>query len=413
MVKERIIKIGIRLFLGLVLVMSLVNVASLHAFAKYDEESVSEGNNAFVFDIYAKLKDNNGNLFLSPFSISTALAMTYAGARGDTATQMAEVLHFALDQEHLHPAFFNLMQGLKAEPQKSGFELSIANALWGQAGYEFHQEFIDITQRYYEAGFKEVDFKTNAEEARGIINKWVEDETKNKIKDLIRPGILTEYTRLVLTNAIYFKGKWALQFKKDETKPEEFELLTGEKIKVPMMNQTEEFNYTENETLQVLEMPYQGDRLSMVIFLPKEKKGISQLEDALNLENIKTWLATLRKQEVIVTMPKFKMTAEFELGATLQSLGMTDAFDKQKADFSGIAPLTLKEGWLYIDKVVHKAFVDVNEEGTEAAAATAVVMTEKAGEPLLIFCADHPFIFIIRDRRSGSILFIGRVMDPR
>ena len=392
-------------------IFTLWQGTSLFALDEPEKEIIVQGNNKFAFDLYSQVKQNEGNLFLSPFSISTALAMTYAGARGNTETQMAETLHFSLTQERLHPAFLTLMQELQADSVRGGYELSIANALWGQEGYKFHQAFTDITKKYYEAGFKEVDFIKNTEQTRQTINTWVEEKTKDKIKELIRPGILTELTRLVLTNAIYFKGKWMLQFKKEATRSAPFELISGEKVEVPMMNQAKEFNYSENETTQILEMPYEGDNLSMVILLPKEKKGIRGLEKLLNPEDFKNWLSTLRKQEVIVSLPRFKMTSEFLLNEALKSLGMADAFDMKLADFSGMTPDPVG---LYISKVIHKAFVDVNEEGTEAAAATAVVMTRRGmPEPKPVFCADHPFIFIIRDKSSDSILFIGRVMDPR
>ena len=404
-------KRGIVLLFTLAVIFIIWQGTSLFALDEPDKEIVVQGNNKFAFDLYSQVKQNDGNLFLSPFSISTALAMTYAGARGNTETQMAETLHFSLTQERLHPAFLTLMQELQADSARSGYELSIANALWGQEGYKFHEAFIDITKNYYEAGFKEVDFVKNTESTRQTINRWVEEKTKDKIKELIKPDILTELTRLVLTNAIYFKGKWMSQFKKESTKPAPFELTNGEKVELPMMNQAKEFNYSENDTVQILEMPYEGNKLSMVIFLPKEKKGIRGLENLLKAENVKDWLSTLRKQEVIVSLPRFKMTSEFLLNEALKSLGMADAFDMKLANFSGMTPDPVG---LYISKVIHKAFVDVNEEGTEAAAATAVVMTLRGmPEPKPVFRADHPFIFIIRDKSSDSILFIGRVMDPR
>lgn len=382
------------------------------ALEKTDKNLVVKGNHKFAFDLYSQVGKGDGNLFFSPLSISTALAMTYAGARGNTEAQMAQALHFSLSQERLHPGYSVLMQELQAEPAQSGFEFSIANALWGQSGYEFHKEFIDTTREYYDAGFKEVDFVKDAEQARGTINSWVEAKTRDKIKELIKPGILTDLTRLVLTNAIYFKGQWMSQFKKERTRPEPFELMSGEKIEVPMMNQTRELNYSEDETAQILEMPYEGNQLSMVIFLPKEKKGVKDLESLLGAETFKNRVSALRKQDVIVSLPKFKMTSEFFLSKELKALGMTDAFDTELADFSGMTPDPVG---LYISEVIHKAFVDVNEEGTEAAAATAVVMTLTAmmPEPKPVFRADHPFIFIIRDKGSDSILFIGRVMDPR
>lgn len=401
----------IALLFTVAVIFTIWQGTSLFALDEPDKEIVVQGNNKFAFDLYSQVKQSDGNLFLSPFSISTALAMTYAGARGNTETQMAETLHFSLSQERLHPAFLTLMQGLQADSARSGYELSVANALWGQEGYKFHEAFIDITKNYYEAGFKEVDFVKNIESTRQTINRWVEGKTKDKIKELIKPGILTELTRLVLTNAIYFKGRWMSQFKKESTRPEPFELINGDKAQVSMMNQAKEFSYFENETAQILEMPYEEDKLSMVILLPKEKKGISGLEKLLNPENFRSWLSILRKQEVIVSLPRFKMTSEFLMNEALKSLGMADAFDMKLADFSGMTPDPIG---LYISKVIHKAFVDVNEEGTEAAAATAVVMTLRGmPEPKPVFRADHPFIFIIRDIRSGSILFIGRVMDPR
>ena len=396
------------------LVMAFAAGQGTNTFAleKTDKDLVVEGNHQFAFDLYSQVGKGDGNLFFSPFSISTALAMTYAGAKGNTETQMAQTLHFSLSQERLHPGYSALMHGLQADPAHSGFELSIANALWGQSGYEFHKEFIDITGDHYDAGFNEVDFVKDTEQARGTINRWVEEKTRDKIKELIKPGILTDLTRLVLTNAIYFKGQWMSQFKKERTLPEPFELMNGEKVEVPMMNQTREFNYSENETAQILEMPYEGNKLSMVIFLPKEKRDIKELEGLLETENFNHWVSTLQKQEVIVSLPKFKMISEFLLNETLEALGMTDAFDVASADFSGMTPDPVG---LYISAVVHKAFVDVNEEGTEAAAATAVVMTLRSAmpEPKPVFRADHPFIFVIRDKSSDSILFVGRVMDPR
>lgn len=400
------------LLLALFVIWSIGHGTGVLASDSDDKAAAVEGNNRFAFNLYSQVKQNDGNLFISPFSISTALAMTYAGAGGNTQTQMAKTLSFSLSQDHLHPAFLTLMQALQADAVKTGYELSIANALWGQKGQDFHKAFIDITRDFYTAGFKQVDFVKDTELTRQTINGWVEEKTKDKIKELIKPGILTGFTRMVLTNAIYFKGQWMSQFRKKSTRPEPFELMGGESVAVPMMNQSREFSYAENKTTQILEMPYKGANLSMVVLLPKGKKGIQDLEDSLNVDNLKDWLSVLREQEVVVFLPKFKMTSGFLLNEALKSLGMTDAFDAGLADFSGMTP---NPAGLYISDVIHKAFVDVNEEGTEAAAATAVVMRVKAAFPesMVVFRADHPFVFIIRDVRSGSILFIGRVMDPR
>ena len=372
-----------------------------------DKETVIAGNNEFALELYAKLRENKGNLFFSPYSISTALAMTYGGARENTAKQMAEVMRFTLEQKKLHPAFAELIKDLNAE--KKGYQLSVANALWGQEGYNFLADFIELTKNNYGAGLNEVDFANATEDARQTINAWVEKQTQDKIKELLKPGIINELTRLVLTNAIYFKGNWAVQFKKEKTKDALFTLPDGKKIDVPMMNQTGNFKYGEGEGLKILEMPYVDGELSMVILLPEKDDGITDLEESLNTKNLKQWLQGIVKQEVIVALPKFKTTSEFLLNKVLESMGMTDAFSGKEADFSG---LNGTKHDLYITAVVHKAFVDVNEEGTEAAAATAVIIGTKSARQTTTFRADHPFIFFIRDTRSGGILFMGRVEKP-
>jgi serpin B len=255
-----------------------------------------------------------------------------------------------------------------------------------------------------------VNFVKAAEQARQTINQWVERQTNGKIKDLISRGLLDSMTRLVLTNAIYFKGNWASQFKEDRTREGPFDLLDGSKVQVPMMNQTEQFGYAETDTLQVLELPYVGEELSMVILLPKRTDGIGELERELAGESLSKWLGAVRRQEVIVSMPKFKLTSKFSLGQVLRSMGMTAAFSEQ-ADFSGMTG----GRDLFISAVVHQAYVDVNEEGTEAAAATGVTMRVTSVGPVRtpVFRADHPFIFLIRDTTSDSILFLGRVMNPQ
>ena len=373
--------------------------------------SLVKGNTDFAIDLYSKLKEKDGNLFFSPLSISTAFAMTFAGTEGNTATQIAQVLHFGMDKDGLSGAFSDLTASLSATTAQSGYELDIANALWAQSGYKLRKSFLDIVKTYYNSGFKEVDFKSETELTRQTINKWIEEKTNNKITDLIGEGTLTRLTRLVLTDAVYFKGKWASQFEKKDTIEETFKLLSGEEIKVPMMRQKREFNYFENDKLQILEMPYIGNKLSMVIFLPKKPDGLKETESLITPTGVKDWLSGLYMQVVHVDFPKFKMTSQFSLGNTLELMGMTDVFSDRNADFSGIS--SDKEG-PYISEVIHKAYVDVNEEGTEAAAATAVVMMGRGlPPPMPYFTANHPFIFIIRDISSGSILFMGRVVDPR
>ena len=372
--------------------------------------SLAKRNNVFALDLYAKLKDSDGNIFLSPYSISTALAMTYAGARVDTATQIAQVFHFEADQAKNNASFKRLQRNLNDAGAKGSFELNAANALWAQKGYAFEPEYLKVVKEDYDAKAQEVDFKDAAETSRRIINTWVEDKTKNKIQDLIPQGALTDLTRLVLTNAIYFKGKWESQFEKDMTKDAPFNLMDGTTCQVPMMNKTKEFLYGEDAGAQVLSMPYKGNDLSMVIILPKEKDGIGRIERDLSIKNRLATTGFLKMKEVIVSIPRFKITSEFELSHTLGNMGMSYAFDGNKADFSG---MTGKKN-LFISKVIHKAFVDVDEEGTEAAAATAVVSDELCTSPIKVnrFIADRPFLYVIRDNHSGSILFMGRITNP-
>jgi serpin B len=376
-----------------------------------NQQALVGGNNKFAIELFAKLQSQQGNLFLSPYSISTALAMTYAGACGTTQEQMAKALQFptpTLSNEQFHNAFGGIIRQLNEAGKKGGYELVVANALWGQKDYKFLQEFLTLVRTNYDGDLKQVDFVNQTEAARKTINDWVENKTKGKIKELIKPGTLDSMTRLVLTNAIYFKGKWASQFKPDKTQDAPFTLLGGEKVNVPMMNQTSNFGYTETDTAQVLEMPYVNNDLSMVVLLPKKLDGVNELEKEMTSETIAGWLAKLHKREVQVWLPRFKLTCEFELAKVLGSMGMPDAFCA-KADFSGMTGN--KE--LFISAVVHKAYVEVNEEGTEAAAATGVAMKlTSVPLPPPVFKADHPFVFLIRDNHTGSILFLGRTANP-
>ncbi|MBM4025340.1 MAG: serpin family protein [Planctomycetes bacterium] len=398
-----------------------------------DARRVAHGNNCFALELYGKLQEQPGNLFFSPYSISTALAMTYAGASGRTQEQMAQALCFPtattvaqspsaeggsaplpvpepLSQEAFARAFGTIVRSLNERGGRGKYELRVANALWGQKEYKFLAPFIKVVEDHYRGRLERVDFVQAAEKARQTINGWVEKQTNGKIKDLLGPGVLDRMTRLVLTNAVYFKGDWASQFRKDRTEDGPFTLLDGGKVQVPLMNQQATFGYGETDTLQALEMPYAGGELSMVILLPKQRGGLGAVEKTLTEENVSKWLSGLRKQEVIITIPRFKMTHKLNMGAVLQSMGMTDAFSGQ-ADFSG---MTGRQD-LFLSAVVHQAYVDVNEEGTEAAAATGAVMSLVSMAPARIpeFRADHPFLFLIRDLPTGSLLFLGRVMNPQ
>jgi serpin B len=374
-----------------------------------DIAAVVKGDTEFALRLYGQLGKEEGNLFFSPFSISTALAMTYAGARGDTADEMAKALDFTVSQDRLHPAFAAVLAQINEGGKKRGYQLSVANALWGQQGFGFLPDFLNLTRDRYGAGLHEVDFVNATEAARKLINAWVEKETQDKIKDLLPPGVLTVDTRLVLTNAIYFKGFWAEKFKKEFTHEEPFKTSASTTVKVPLMQRTGDYLYLDGGDFQALELPYQGKDLSMVVLLPKKVDGLGDFEQKLTEANLTGWLGKLRKQEVQVALPQFKMTKEFSLNDALKALGMRRAFIPGGADFTGMSGSGKK---LFISAVVHKAFVDVNEEGTEAAAATGVVINKESARITPVFQADHPFVFLIRDNRSGSVLFMGRLSNP-
>ena len=376
--------------------------------AKIDTQTVVAGNSDFAFELYQQLRETEGNLFFSPYSISTALALTYAGARDDTEKQMAETLGFDLRQDLFHVTFGKLQKQLNEQGKKGDYQLSVANALWLQKDYELLKEFIDLNKTHYDAGLSRVDFKKQAEKARKTINEWVEKKTNQKIKNLIPAGTLDAMTRLVLTNAVYFKGDWASQFDPKDTEEADFYVSSEKKARADLMYKKADFKYAETENLQILELPYKGEDLSMVVLLPKKNCDIAMLEESLTTENLSKWLKTLRSREVIVHLPKFKLTSHFELAGVLGKMGMTDAFSP-RADFSGMTG----NRDLFISAVLHKAYVDVNEEGTEAAAATGVVMKLTAmPTPPPVFRADRPFVFMIKDNASNSILFVGRLTNP-
>jgi serpin B len=378
-----------------------------------------EGNTAFAFDLYEALKGKDGNLFYSPHSISVALAMTYAGARGSTAEQMADTLEFLLEQDRLHPAFNWLDAELASRGEGAqgkdgeGFRLNIVNAIWGQKDYEFLSGFLDVLAENYGAGLRILDFVTEPEESRITINDWVSDQTEDRIKDLIPQGAIDALTRLVLTNAIYFNAAWEYTFDEDITADGPFYLLDGGQVTVPMMKQTEAFGYTDGEGYQAVELRYDvgelpdGKPLSMVIILPEDGQ-FEVFEEELQAQKVNNIIGDLQVTEVALTMPKFEFESEFSLKDTLAEMGMPVAFSGA-ADFSG---MTGNLG-LAIADVLHKAFVSLDEAGTEAAAATAVIVGETAmpAEPTEV-TIDRPFIFLIRDIETGAILFVGRVMNP-
>ena len=372
-----------------------------------------EGNSAFAFDLYQALRQQEGNLFYSPHSISVALAMTYAGARSETAQQMADTLHFMLEQERLHPAFNWLdaelaSRGEGAEGKDGeGFRLNIVNAIWGQKDYSFLTDFLDVLAENYGAGLRILDFINETEESRLAINDWVSDQTEGRIEDLIPQGVITWLTRLVLTNAIYFNAAWAYPFDDKVTANGPFYLLDGGQVTVPMMRQTESFGYTEGEVYQAIELLYDGDELSMIIMLPEDGQ-FEVFEEGLQADKVSGIIGGLQFTEVALTMPQFEFDSEFSLKDTLAEMGMPIAFSNG-ADFSGMTG----SPELFVSDVIHKAFVAVDEAGTEAAAATAVPMELTAvPEPVVEVTIDRPFIFLIRDIETGAILFVGRVLNP-
>jgi serpin B len=377
-----------------------------------DVSTIAQENNAFAIDLYSKLNSDPGNLFFSPASVTSAFAMAYAGARGATATEMASTLHFALPPDRLHPAMGALLTQLNGPHEN--YELHLANALWAEKTQHFLPDYTSLVKRDYGAGFQPVDFHANPEAARALINNWVAQQTKQKILNLVPAGSVTPLTRLILTNAIYFKAAWASQFSKSQTQNEDFHLSPTKSVKTDLMHQSKGGAYFRGPAFQALELPYLRNDLSMIVLLPDDPDGLPALEKSLTAASLNTWINSLSYEErIIVTFPRFKITRQFELSSTFESLGMKQAFESGIADFSGITG----DKSFSISAAIHKAYIDVDEEGTEAAAATAVMMVGAAMRPApppppIVFRADHPFLFLIRDNQSGAVLFLGRLIDP-
>jgi serpin B len=382
-----------------------------------DLGAVVSDNNAFALDLYQQLRAQPGNLFYSPFSISEALAMAWAGARGETEEAMATALHFSLPQDRLHPAMNAVdlalaSRGHDAQGSDGGaFRLNIANAMWGQLGYQFQPTFLDALGENYGAGMHVVDFIKSPEDSRGIINQWVSDRTEGKIKDLLPSGTVTPDTRLVLTNAIYFNAAWATPFEAKDTKPADFTRRDGSTIQVPTMAGFPETGYGEGADYAAVSLPYDAGvdkphELEMVLVLPKG--DIDAFEATLDATKLDEVVKSLSEHGVTLTMPRYTIASQFSLNETLGKMGMGVAFDAGKADFTGINAA----GKLYISDVVHKAWVTVDEAGTEAAAATGVVFGETSAPEPATLHLDHPYVFFIRDIATKAILFIGRVEDP-
>ncbi len=372
-----------------------------------DLSKLVEANNEFALDLYHKIDNGDGNLFYSPYSISLALAMTYAGAEGQTEQQMAGTLNFSLPEKKLHRAFNYLDQSL-SDRNDENFTLNVSNSFWSQKNYHFEEEYLDTLAVNYGAGIRVLDFLNEPDLSRETINKWVENETENKIKDLLPKGAVTSKTRAVITNAIYFNAFWKLPFEESATEFRNFTLLNGKEKDVEMMSQTEEFKYAQDTDYKAVELPYQGkSNMSMLVILPNRTQ-FEEFENKLNIELLEDIIAKLEPRGVSLKIPKFEYEAKLDLKEILKEMGMPSAFSSS-ANFSG---MTGDES-LFISKFLHKAFVSVDEKGTEAAAATAVGFEEEAVTPQVEMNIDSPFIFLIRDNETGTILFAGRVTNPR
>ncbi|MBP2133955.1 serpin B [Methanomicrobium sp. W14] len=379
-------------------------------------KAVLSANNNFAFSLYRTLSGENSvdtNLFFSPYSISSVFALVYEGAKGDTASQISSAFYFPENTATLREGYKEMNSALNSGNE--GYDLSTANALWAEKTYPFLESYINTAEDYYSANTTNLDFVNRPEESRTEINDWTSGKTNGKITDLIPEGMIDSSTMLVITNAIYFKGEWVKQFDKNETTKSDFTTASGKTVSVDMMKRTDDgaiFGYNETDSLQVLDMPYSGDNgenLSMLVLLPKDG-SLKTAEDVLSSGRLENITSSLKEQRVIVGFPKFKLETEYSLPQTLKKMGITDAFTSG-ADLSGMDG----KKDLFISGVVHKAYVDVNEEGTEAAAATGATVSLTAvmnENPVPVFIADHPFIFVIQDDDTGNILFIGRLCNP-
>lgn len=375
-------------------------------------EPAPDNGTEFALSLYRKLSISDDNLFLSPSSVETALSMTLNGARGRTESQMAGVLGITPGEIQSHNLAMSRHGKVVGKiEKKGGITLSEANSLFPQKGFRLSSAWLRDISRHYGAAITPVNYLTETEKARVTINRWVEKKTRERIRDLIGPGILDAMTRLTLVNAVYFNGDWEKPFRKENTVEAPFRTGTGTTAVTPFMHQTAVFRYAESGPLQLLELPYAGNDVSMLVVLPNKETPFSAIENTLGTKTLDLWEQGLAEKKVEVFLPRFMTTAAFRLDKVLKEMGMTDAFNENLADFSGMVD---DRSRLFIGAVLHKAFVDVNEKGTEAAAATAVVMQLKSAlpEPVPVFRADRPFLFLIREKSTGRILFIGRLNDP-
>ena len=392
--------IAISILIGVVILTDSSSINSKIPLSLFENHKIIDANNQFSLDMYSELiKENDDNVFLSPTSISSTFAILYEGANNNTESEIGEVFGFVSDDSKRRDGFAALQQLLN--PKNEKYNLQLANALWIADGFELLPDYIDTAITYYDSKVESLDF--SSKNAVNTINAWTSEKTNGKIEKIF--DNLDSETRLVITNAIYFKGTWVNQFESEKTRDMEFWATEDEFMYAPTMNLPRtDLNYARDENVQILELPYDGSDISMLVFLPEHVNGLKSLEESLTVEKISHWRSELEPVKIAVSLPKFTMDTSYDLKKPLLNLGMVDAFDNGASDFSG---MTDSQG-LFVAKVVHKAFVDVNEEGTEAAAATGIAMLQSG----LSFRANHPFMFTIQDNNTGQILFIGRVMDP-
>jgi serpin B len=403
-------------FIALLLALLVIMLPATHLKAAESKTKTAHpavvADNAFATDIFGQLRETPGNICISPFSISSALDMTSAGAEGQTAVQMLGMLHWTDDRNQLPTAAAALSAEILANRDKpTAAQIEIANALFGQKEYPYRKEFLDLLSQRYQAELQPVDFVRHSDQALKQINDWAAKKTADKIQQALPASAVTSNTRLVLVNAVYFKGKWVEPFEKQATQDQPFFTTSTDSVKVPMMKQKQHLAYMEDKNLQAVEVPYNGG-FSMVLILPRDRDGLAAVEKSLTAERVESTLHALKWGEVELSLPRFRMECEYDLNKPLEKLGMTDAFNPQKADFTGISSIEQ----LCISEVHHKTFIAVDEEGTEAAAVTSVGVRAMAMAPareFATFRADHPFLFLIRHQSTRAILFMGRVSNPQ
>jgi serpin B len=406
-----------------VLTLGTLACSSLAGFATMNDQppkaavaKLAESSNVFGFDLYQRLREKPGNLVISPASITTALAMTWGGAGGETAAQMRKVLHLEGTAGEVMTTSGQLARALQDPARPIVFR--IANQLFGEKTYKLVPAFVEKTWAAFGAPLELLDFKSEPERARVYVNQWVEGKTEQRIKDLIPPGGVEPDTRLVLVNAIYFLGDWASPFERSATQPAPFHLTASETKDVPTMNRIGGFRIAQKDGVTALEIPYKGGEMSMLLLVPGAVDGLAAVESALDVKKLDALVGAMKSERVWVALPKFEVSpaGSLALGKDLKALGMPLAFDPERADFTGIASPPDPDDRLVLAEVFHKGFVRVDEKGTEAAAATAVMAVRTgaaaAMEPPRRLKADRPFLFFIRDNASGLVLFLGRVSDP-